>query len=197
MGRLLILIYPFAELWSLIELGVRYGAGIAVLWVLGAIAAGMVLLRVVGRVALTHLAAAQREGRLSERLLVDDLSLAFVAVLLMIPGLVSDVMALLLALSPLRRWLFRLMSARHVEPNTHFSSGFTAHREDIIEGEFEDLSQTERTGRPASQLPVEPNGERRASRLDPRKPSRPSIFRLFALKSPVFSLFLALSLAEC
>ena len=160
MGRLLILIYPFAELWSLIELGVRYGAGIAVLWVLGAIAAGMVLLRVVGKVALTHLAAAQREGRLSERLLMDDLSLAFVAVLLVIPGLVSDVMALLLALSPLRRWLFRLMGARHVEPNTHFSSGFTAHQEDIIEGEFEDLSQGDSVAKPENQLPTDPQEDR-------------------------------------
>ena len=160
MGRLLILIYPFAELWSLIELGVRYGAGIAVLWVLGAIAAGMVLLRVVGRVALTHLAAAQREGRLSERLLMDDLSLAFVAVLLVIPGLVSDLMALLLALSPLRRWLFRLMGARHVEPNTHFSSGFTAHQEDIIEGEFEDLSQGDSVAKPENQLTKDPQDDR-------------------------------------
>ena len=161
MGRLLILIYPFAELWSLIELGVRYGAGIAVLWVFGAIAAGMLLMRVVGRVALSHLARAQREGRLSERLLMDDLSLAFVAILLMIPGLVSDVMALLVAVAPLRRWLFRLLGARHVAaPNTHFSSGFTTHREDVIEGEFEDLSQTNCAARPESQLPGEPQDDR-------------------------------------
>ena len=160
MGRLLILIYPFAELWSLIELGVRYGAGTAVLWVLGAIAAGMLLLRVVGRVALTHLAKAQREGRLSERLLMDDLSWAFVAILLMIPGLVSDVMALLVAVAPLRRWLFRLLGVRHDESSTHFSSGFTTHQEHIIEGEFEDLSQTNRTGRPANQLPADSQKDR-------------------------------------
>ena len=161
MGRLLILIYPFAELWSLIELGVRYGAGAAVLWVAGAMAAGMLLLRVVGRVALTHLAKAQREGRLSERLLMDDLSMAFVAILLMIPGLVSDVMALIVAVAPLRRWLFRLMGARHVEPNTHFSSGFTAHQEDVIEGEFEDLSQGDSVAKPDNQLPTDPQEGRR------------------------------------
>ena len=161
MGRLLILIYPFAELWSLIELGVRYGAGVAVLWVLGAILAGMLLLRVVGRVALTHLAKAQREGRLSERLLMDDLSWAFVAILLMIPGLVSDVMALLVAVAPLRRWLFRLLGVRHDESSTHFSSGFTTHQEHIIEGEFEDLSQTNRAARPESQLPTDPKEDRR------------------------------------
>jgi UPF0716 protein FxsA len=160
-GRLLILIYPFAELWSLIELGARYGAGIALLWALGAIAAGMLLMRVVGRVALSHLAAAQREGRLSERLLMDDLSLAFVAVLLIIPGLVSDVMALLLVVNPLRRWLFRLLGVRHDESSTHFSSGFTNHREDIIEGEFEDLSQKNRTVNPENQIPMQPQDKRR------------------------------------
>ena len=154
MGRFLILIYPFAELWSLIELGVRYGAGVAVLWILGAIAAGMLLLRLVGRVALTHLASAQREGRLSERLLMDDLSLAFVAILLMIPGLVSDVMALLVAVAPLRRWLFRLLGVRHDESSTYFSSGFATHQEDIIEGEFEDLSQANSVARPENQLPT-------------------------------------------
>ena len=161
MGRLLIFIYPFAELWSLIELGVRFGAGVAVLWVLGAIAAGMLLLRLVGRVALGHLAVAQREGRLSERLLMDDLSLVFVAILLMIPGLVSDLTALLVAVAPLRRWLFRLMGARHVEPNTHFSSGFTAPQEDIIEGEFEDLSQAGSVAKPENQLPTDPQEGRR------------------------------------
>lgn len=161
MGRVLILIYPFAELWSLIELGVRYGAGTAVLWVLGAIAVGMLLLRVVGRVALTHLATAQREGRLSERLLMDDLSLAFVSILLMIPGLVSDLMALLMVVNPLRRLLFRMLGPRHDESSTHFSSGFTAHREDIIEGEFEDLSQKNRAVKPENQIPVQPQDHRR------------------------------------
>ena len=165
MGRLLILIYPFAELWSLIELGVRYGAGTAVLWVLGAIAVGILLLRVVGRVALSHLAAAQREGRLSERLLMDDLSLALVALLLIVPGLVSDAMALLVAVNPVRSWLFRLLGVRHDESSTHFSSGFsgfTTHPEDIIEGEFEDLSQTKnRTGRLANQLPADSQEGRR------------------------------------
>jgi UPF0716 protein FxsA len=160
MGRLLIFIYPFAELWSLIELGVRYGAGVAVVWVLGAIAAGILLLRVVGRVALGHLAAAQREGRLSERLLMDDLSLAFVAILLVIPGLVSDVMALLVAVAPLRRWLFRLLGTRPAASNTHFYSGFTTHREDIIEGEFEDLSQGDRGAEPENQLSADPQEDR-------------------------------------
>ena len=161
MGRLLILIYPLAELWSLIELGVRYGAGVAVLWVLGAIAAGMLLMRAVGRAALAHLAKAQREGRLSERLLMDDLSLAFVAILLMIPGLVSDVMALLVAVAPLRRWLFRLLGVRHDESSTYFSSGFNTHREDIIEGEFEDLSQANHAANPENQLPADPQEDRR------------------------------------
>ena len=161
MGRLLTLIYPLAELWSLIELGVRYGAGAALLWVLGAIAAGMLLLRLVGRAALGHLAVAQREGRLSERLLMDDLSLAFVAILLMIPGLVSDVMALLVAVAPLRRRLFRLLGVRHDESSPHFSSGFTTHQEDIIEGEFEDLSQANRATNPEHQLPADPQEDRR------------------------------------
>ena len=160
MGRLLILIYPLAELWSLIELGVRYGAGVAVLWVLGAIAAGTLLLRVVGRAALSHLAKAQREGRLSERLLMDDLSLAFVAILLMIPGLVSDVMALLVAVAPLRRWLFRLLGLRH-DDSTYVPSGFTARQEDIIEGEFEDLSQANHAANPENQLPTDPQEDRR------------------------------------
>ena len=161
MGRLLIFIYPFAELWSLIELGVRFGAGVAVLWVLCAIAAGMLLLRAVGRVALGHLATAQREGRLSERLLMDDLSLAFVAILLMIPGLVSDVMALLVAVAPLRRWLFRLLGMQQDESSTHFSSGFTTRQEDVIEGEFEDLSQGDSVAKPENQLPTDPQEDRR------------------------------------
>ena len=161
MIRLLILTYPLAEIWSLIELGVRYGAGIAVLWVLGAIAVGMLLLRIVGRVAFSHLAAAQRVGRLSERLLMDDLSLAFVAMLLMIPGLVSDVMALLLVVNPLRRWLFRMLGAQQAGSQAHCSSASYTRREDIIEGEFEDLSQMHRTAKTENQLLSDPKEDAR------------------------------------
>jgi UPF0716 family protein affecting phage T7 exclusion len=77
----------------------------------------------------------------------------------MIPGLVSDVMALLLVVNPLRRWLFGLLGAQHVAPKTHFSSGFTTHQEDVIEGEFEDLSQTNLVARRESQLPIEPRDD--------------------------------------
>ena len=98
---------------------------------------------------------------MSERLLMDDLSLAFVAILLMIPGLVSDVMALIVAVAPLRRWLFRLLGMQQDESSTHFSSGFTTHREDIIEGEFEDLSQGDSAAKPENQLPTDPQEDRR------------------------------------
>jgi UPF0716 family protein affecting phage T7 exclusion len=86
--------------------------------------------------------------------------LAFVAHLLNITGLVYDVMALLVAVAPLRRWLFRLLGMKQDESSTHFSSGFTTQQEDIIEGEFEDLSQGDSAAKPENQLPTDPQEDR-------------------------------------
>ena len=91
--RIALLLYPLLELWSLIELGAQTSAGLAVLWVLGAAFLGMTTIRLAGSQVLSRLQAAQREGVLQQQLVASDMALAIAGLLLIIPGLLSDAMA--------------------------------------------------------------------------------------------------------
>lgn len=156
------LLYPLLELWSLIELGAQTSAGLAVLWVLGAGFVGMATIRFTGAKVLSRLQAAQREGQFQQQLVAGDLSLAIVGLLLIIPGLLSDALAVLVLIRPSRRLLGFLFAARRSQGDWTSASGYSQHqthhidqdarhaehsREDsgqqdqgvIVEGEFEEL----------------------------------------------------------
>ena len=109
--RVAFLLYPLLELWSLIQLGAETSAGLAALWVLGAGFAGMAMIRFAGAQVLSRFRAAQREGALQQQLLTGELSLGVGGLLLIIPGLVSDMFALLVLIRPLRLLLGYLLTA--------------------------------------------------------------------------------------
>ena len=105
----LLFLYPWLELWSLIEMGSRTSATTALLWVLGAGVLGIALFRLAGRQTLEHLQQAQREGVLSQQLLMGNVSRFVAGVLLIIPGLISDVLAVVVLIAPLRMLLAKLL----------------------------------------------------------------------------------------
>lgn len=137
--RLLLYLYPWLELWTLIELGVAHGAMTALLWVLGALLLGGYLLRSAGQVAVQHLLRAQREGQLSKQVLAADLSLAISAVLLMVPGLVSDAAALLMLIRFAWLRFTGLLEGRAGNPQE--APGSVGG--EVIEGEYQTMSETE------------------------------------------------------
>lgn len=110
--RWLVLLYPLAELWSLIELGSRTTASAALLWVLGSGFLGVFAIRFAGTQVLGRLQAAQREGVLQQHLVAGDMAMAGAGLLLIIPGLVSDVLAVLLLIRPCRSVLVRFLGSR-------------------------------------------------------------------------------------
>jgi len=152
----LLFLYPWLELWSLIELGTQTTATTAMLWVLGAGVLGIALFRLAGRQTLEHLRQAQREGVLSQQLLMGNVSRLVAGVLLIIPGLISDVLAAIVLIAPLRIMLAKLLVGGSInEQHNPYqgqgqgdSSGFHTgprHRrfEDdgvTLEGEFESVS---------------------------------------------------------
>ena len=150
----LLFLYPWLELWSLIELGSQTSAATAMLWVLGAGVLGIALFRLAGRQTLGHLQQAQREGALSEQLLMGNVARLVAGVLLIVPGLISDALAVVVLIAPLRVLLAKLLVGGSVNTQDgHYqgqagSSGFqTASRnsrfEDdgvTLEGEFEPVS---------------------------------------------------------
>ena len=106
------LLYPLLELWTLIELGAQTSAGLAVLWVLGAGLLGMATIRFAGAQVLSRLQAAQREGALQQQLVASDMALAIAGLLLIIPGLISDGLAVLVLIRPFRQLLGGVVAAR-------------------------------------------------------------------------------------
>ena len=105
----LLFFYPWLELWSLIELGTQTSATTAMLWVLSAGVLGIGLFRLAGRQTLEHLQQAQSEGVLSQQLLMGNVSRLVAGVLLIIPGLISDVLAFVVLIAPLRMLLAKLL----------------------------------------------------------------------------------------
>jgi len=150
----LLFLYPWLELWSLIELGSQTSATTAMLWVLGAGVLGIALFRLAGRQTLVHLQQAQREGALSEQLLMGNVARLVAGVLLIVPGLISDALAVVVLIAPLRVLLAKLLVGGSVNTQDgHYqgqagSSGFqTASRNSrfendgvTLEGEFEPVS---------------------------------------------------------
>ncbi len=108
--RLLILLLPWLELLTLIQLGISAGAFTALAYVFLTLVAGIMLLRFQGRDMFLRLREAQ-DGRIfGPQIFVDDMAVGLAALLLMFPGLITDAAAVLVLFGPLRRrvsrWLF-------------------------------------------------------------------------------------------
>jgi UPF0716 protein FxsA len=152
----LLFLYPWLELWSLIELGTQTSATTAMLWVLGAGVLGIGLFRLAGRQTLEHLQRAQREGVLSQQLLMGNVSRFVAGVLLIIPGLISDALAVFVLIAPLRMLLAKLLfggsisaqcnpyqgQGRRESSGFHTGPGQRRFEDDgvTLEGEFESVS---------------------------------------------------------
>ena len=166
----LLFLYPWLELWSLIELGAQTSVTKAMLWVLGGGVLGITMFRLAGRQTLEHLQQAQREGALSQQLLMGNVARLVAGVLLIIPGLISDVLAVVVLIAPLRILIAKLLVGDSA--NAHFSpykeqggsSGFrrgpgNRRYEDggvTLEGEFESVSNPDGANR-ETPAPLEHN----------------------------------------
>ena len=163
--RWVVLLYPLAELWSLLALGAHTTAGAALLWVLCAGFAGVVAIRLAGMQVLRRLQQAQREGVLHQNLVAGDMAIAVAGLLFIVPGLISDALALLVLIPPLRVVLARLAGVRAAAKSTSFSHSHTHQRTGhpgssdrapfegaqgvTLEGEFQELdAKPERLERP-------------------------------------------------
>jgi len=143
--RILLFVYPWLELTSLIQLGIETNALVVITWVLAMFFLGGVLIRRVGVKSIERLREAQRTGLLQQNLLADDMAMAVAGVLLIIPGLLSDFFGLVILLGPLRRLLARLLRVRTSEVDDSIQSfhargtgtqSSKAHEPITLEGDF-------------------------------------------------------------
>lgn len=123
MRALLVISLLFADAISLRLLAETVGGVALLTGLLGAFAAGVALIQRQGLRTLQALRAAVQADAWPARVLWDGLLVLVAALLLMLPGAVSDVLALLLLLPSLRRRLTQ-----------HFGTG--ANAPVVLEGEF-------------------------------------------------------------
>ncbi|MEH6687546.1 MAG: FxsA family protein [Halopseudomonas sabulinigri] len=91
--RLLMLVFPLLELASLIVLGDRIGVGATLFWVLGTGVLGLLLIQRQGFSMLQQLQLKMAENRSPFAVLKTGMWWLLAGVLLMIPGLITDALA--------------------------------------------------------------------------------------------------------
>jgi len=92
--RFFLLLLPLLELATLILLGQRIGVGYTLLWVLGSGVLGLVLIQRQGWSMLQQLQIRMAENRSPFAVLKTGMWWLLAGVLLMIPGLITDALAL-------------------------------------------------------------------------------------------------------
>jgi len=97
---LAVLAFPVLEAWVLFRLGERFGWWV-VAWLIGAALIGFFLIRLEKLVWAIRIAGSLRESRSPLAALLASARSVLVGVLLIFPGVVSDVLALLLWIWPL------------------------------------------------------------------------------------------------
>ena len=136
--RFIIMLLPWLELLTLIQLGIHTSALAAVAYVFIMLVLGMVVLQRQGSQMMTRLREAQQGQVLGSRLLVDDMAMGLAALLLMFPGLISDFAALVVVIGPLRRRIARLFGAPEVQP---YAPQMDRESEVTIEGQYTRLDE--------------------------------------------------------
>ena len=108
--RLFFLLLPWLELFTLIKLGIETTALTALLYVAVTFALGIMVIRRQGQGVMAQMREAQQGRILGPQLLLDDMAMGLAGLLLIFPGMITDVVALVVAIGPLRRrigaWVF-------------------------------------------------------------------------------------------
>jgi UPF0716 protein FxsA len=114
----LILTWPLAEIAGFVVVGRALGLWATLALVIGSALMGGLLLRLQGTHLLRQLSEAGRRGQVPGRALVDGAMMVVAAILLLLPGFISDIIGLLLFIPPVRQAIWSLVGRRFVVVQT-------------------------------------------------------------------------------
>ena len=140
--RLFILLLPWLELFTLIQLGIETSALTAIAYVLGTLALGVAILQRQGQGTFERLRQAQEGRVIGPQLLLDDVAVGLAGLLLIIPGMITDVAALLVLFGPLRRRLAKWLYGPQPEP---YAPGRDDRGNVTIEGQYRRVDEEDIT----------------------------------------------------
>jgi len=141
---LLILLFPLIELAVLIKLGSAIGVFPVLLLIVGSALLGALCLRVAGVATAWRARERLARGELPEQEMLEGVLIAFGGGLLLFPGVISDLVGLLLLFPPSRRLLVGRLR-RRIEAQAQRQRAFadelaarSGQRDaNLIEGEYE------------------------------------------------------------
>lgn len=134
--RIFFMLLPWLELFTLIQLGVETSAFTAIIYVLITFALGVAVIRRQGMGMFEQLRQSQEGRVIGPDLLLDGMWLGFAGLLLIFPGMISDFIAIIVMIGPLRRRLARWLGGP--QPEAYAPTRDTASHE-TIEGDFRRL----------------------------------------------------------
>ncbi|TGP21900.1 MULTISPECIES: FxsA family protein [unclassified Mesorhizobium] len=137
---LFLLLLPLLEIAGFVIVGREVGALATVGLVLLSTIAGSLLLRHQGFGVMARVRTEMDAGRDPSRQLAHGAMIVLAAILLIIPGFITDIAAILLLLPPVRDLAWRLLKNRIVLA-TSLSSGFRARRDKVIDLDDSDYSR--------------------------------------------------------
>jgi UPF0716 protein FxsA len=131
--------FPLAEgaLLYRLAIGPEGHGGWVLAWLVFAAIAGVVLIKQARFSLISRLTSALSQGQFSLAAFIDSFRTVIAGLLLIFPGVISDVMAMILLLIPVREPAF--MHAQHTRPGGHSRSGAPTqsdHPANTLEGEF-------------------------------------------------------------
>jgi len=114
--RFFLMLLPWLELFTLIELGIETSALTALAYVLFTIVLGVAVLQRQGRGMFERLRQSQQGRVIGPQLLLDDMAMGLAGLLLIVPGMITDLFALIVVIGPLRRRLAKWLMGPQPEP---------------------------------------------------------------------------------
>jgi UPF0716 protein FxsA len=152
--RLLAILWPLAEILVLVVVADEIGIGWTFLALLGAGLAGIAVIRVLGAASLVELQGALARREPPTGALVRGACVLLAGMLLIVPGFLSDVVALLLLIPPLRTGVLGAVWRRWPRGGGGGSGPV------IIEGDYRAVPPEGATPLPPSPLPPTPSPDK-------------------------------------
>lgn len=136
----LFLLFPVLELAVLIKVGSAIGVLATLLLLVLSGLGGVLLMRLAGFATAWRARERIARGELPEREMLQGMLMAIAGGLLILPGFLSDALALLLLFPPSRQLMLGTLQRRveaRMRRQRPFEGGPTQQRPDVIEGEWE------------------------------------------------------------
>lgn len=149
--------WPILEIYIFVQVGEWLGWINTVLLFLGAGVAGLWLMRTEGISLLMRARAQMQNGVVPVDQAFDALCLVAGGVLLLLPGFLTDIAALILFLPPTRLALKRMLARHAIVHSTQYGDPRQRGGDMVIEGEFEEVSPSRGQGPQAPLLDASGN----------------------------------------